>query len=254
MLILLPPSARARPPPGAASRSTSPPSTSPRSPSPASGCSTRWSVCARATRRSPRRPSASGRPSSTWSTSTGRLRTAPTAAGRPRVHRGPVRRARRRHAHPGREAAVGDAGRGHVQRVRPGAPRRPDPGVPPVRRHHPARPGPGGGRVARAPRPGRHRHGRQRAAGRPAQRHLRVVLAPGRRPESPPCGCSTSTGAPARWSATSTRRPRAASSGRCSSPAPTRGRRPSWPARCVTSAGWSRRTAGHRLDVVVSEL
>ena len=57
---------------------------------------------------------------------------------------------------------------------------------------------------------------------------------------SPPSGCCTRSPAGGRWSATSTRRPRAGSSARCSRTARTRARRPAWPRRCATWAGPSR--------------
>ena len=104
---------------------------------------------------------------------------------------------------------------------------------------------------------GRHRGGRRRPAGRPAQRHVRRVLAAAaERAGRDGAGAARAPGHSARWSATSTRPPRAGSSARCSRTAPTRARRPSWPTRCATSAGRSRRTpaAGAQLDVVVSEL
>ena len=53
-------------------------------------------------------------------------------------------------------------------------------------------------------------------------------------------GAARGRRAGARWSATSTRRPRAGSCARCSRTAPTRAPRPGWPRRCATSAGPSR--------------
>ena len=69
-----------------------------------------------------------------------RLRTAPTARAGPDLLRRALRRPRRRDALRRGQAPGGLPARGHLVAVRAGPPGRPDPGVPALGRHHPARP------------------------------------------------------------------------------------------------------------------
>ncbi len=104
------------------------------------------------------------------------------------LHRRPLRRPRLRHPLP-RGPPPGDrAGGDHELALRHRAARRPDPGLPALRRRHPSWPARhrfGRRRVARGPRRGRHRGGRHRPARRPPLRDVRRLLAAGRVPGPP---------------------------------------------------------------------
>ena len=178
---------------------------------------TRWStLCAGDPENGRRGARPRPRPSSPWSPRTPRSPRRPTGARRRGLHRRPLRRARPRHA----VAAAAQAPRRHagsrrLARCSALSARRPDPGVPALAAASrcPARAG--RRRLARAPRPG--------ACPRPLGDGLVVDLrssavrrdvAPAgraRRARRHGAGAARGPRASARWSATSTRRPRAGS-------------------------------------------
>ncbi|CAA9380300.1 MAG: UPF0246 protein YaaA, partial [uncultured Nocardioides sp.] len=96
---------------------------------------------------------------------------------RHRLHRGALRRAGLRDADPVRPSARHHARRHHERAPRAGPARRPDPGLPAVRRRDAAGPGPRRGGVAPLPRRGRRGGGGARAGRRPAVEHVRRLLA-----------------------------------------------------------------------------
>ena len=190
-----------------------------------------------------------------------RPRRRPDRPRRRDLHRRPLRRPRLRHPLP-RGPPPGDrAGGDHELALRHRPARRPDPGLPALRRRH------------RCPAPARSPARGARSSARPSPRRSAPACsstsAPGRTPPSGgrtrpwpaasrPCACSTSRPASGRSSATSTRRPRAASSARCSRTAPTPAR-PQALADTLTRLGWTVETGeptakGTQLDVVVTEV
>ena len=212
-----------------------------RSRRPASGCSRHWSRCARATRH--RQPPCSTYPrhSSSWSSSTPRCDRA-DRAGRRGLRRRAVRRARPR-VGLGRRPAARDVAGAVISSLF--GLLAPTDRIPAYRLSGDAVL-PGVGTVA-----GVWREALGPEIGDLVGNGLLVDLRSGMyaafwRPAGLP-GRRHGPGAArgrrdARSSATSTRRPRAGSSGRCSRTARTRVRRPAWPKRCATWAGTSRWT------------